>query len=199
MSRTNVVILVVGNRGTGKTDYLKNLALRHPQNTIVIDTFENPAWRNMKTWNHPDAASAEVISLTEAQIRTNQMHGKYRRYFSSRTANTMQLLDRFIYNHLVILEDATKYIGSKLTEDEKRFVLDSKQKNNDMIFTFHSLWDVPRDLIRVSDILVLFKTQEAMDSSLKNKVFRNEDVIRAHELVRNHKSRYHYVEVQLGG
>lgn len=198
-TRTNVVILIAGNRGTGKTDYLKNIALAHPSPCVVIDTFDNPAWRNMKTWNKPEAESVSVQTMSEQQIRSGQMTGKFRRYFSSKTANTMELVDRYLYNSLVILEDATKYIGNRLTEDEKRFVLDSKQKNVDFIFTFHSLWDIPRDLVRISDVLVLFKTQEAMDSSLKSKYFHNEAVIAAFDRVRKHSSRYHHEEIQLGG
>lgn len=197
-TRTNVVTLIAGNRGTGKTDWLKNLAMVHPLPTTVIDTFDNPAWRTMKTWNNPEADSVEVLNLTPDQIRTNQAHGKYRRYHSSDTPMTMRLVDRYIYNGLVIMEDATKYIGSRLTDQEKRFVLDSKQKNVDFVFCFHSLSSIPRDLVRWADHLVLFKTQESLDSNLKNKFFGNEALIKAFDEVRASKNRYHNAEIQLG-
>lgn len=168
MARVNKVTLIAGNRGKGKTDLLKSgiIASNRPKK-IIIDTFDSPTWHNLKTWDHPEW---ENIPVPELDIYELHAAGKgVHRIFSADTKKIMSGLTKFAFNSLLVFEDATKYIGSKLSDDVRFFVLDSKQKNLDIIFTFHSLADIPRDLIRISDYLTLFKTGDSFDSHLRNK------------------------------
>lgn len=196
MARVNRVILIVGTRGTGKTDFTKSLVHGHKKKVLVVDTFDNPPWRNFKTWDHPEweAESIPVIPMYSLK----DWHGKTGRVFGADTSRIMKLITTGIYNSLIVFEDATKYIGSRLSDDVRMFVLDSKQKNLDLVFIFHSLMDVPRDLTRVSDYLVLFKTNELLDTTIKSK-YPNQQIWRAFEKVNKHKDRYFNKTVAIGG
>jgi len=168
MSRINKVFLIAGNRGKGKTDFLKNhIMSSSQQKKIIVDTFDSPVWHTMKTWNHPEWEQITVSSIDPTEIHTHK--SGIIRVFGADTKAIMHAISKLAYNSLLVFEDATKYIGSKLTDDVRYFVLDSKQKNLDIMFTFHSLADIPNDLIRVSDYLTLFKTGDFFNSSLRNK------------------------------
>ncbi|MFA5158621.1 MAG: hypothetical protein WC451_05565 [Patescibacteria group bacterium] len=92
-------------------------------------------------------------------------------------------------NALVIVEDATRFVGTKLTDDQKTIVLDSKQKNIDMFWTFHSLMSIPPDLVRISDTLVLGKTNENFTSYLRNK-FPISGLEQGFQEVKTNKNKY---------
>lgn len=158
--RTNKVILVAGKRGTGKTDFIKNLAfkmsVRFPK-VLVVDTFDSDVWHNLNTWNAP----TRNINVPQIPVDMFKRWTKgVGRMFSGETELIMSTVQEHARNSFIIFEDATKYIGNKLTKDVKYFVLDSKQKNLDLVFIFHSLMAIPPDLIRVADALVLFKTND---------------------------------------
>lgn len=164
--RNNSVFLIAGNRGTGKTDKVKQLIQSSQQiKRVIVDTFDSDIWHNMKTWNHPEWSGVRVPSMTPEKFQFWKS-GLYRMY-SSDTDLLMNNIQLYANNALVVFEDATKYIGSKLSKDMKNFVLDSKQKNLDIVFIFHSLSQIPSDLIRVADILTLFKTNEGIPSLTK--------------------------------
>jgi hypothetical protein len=78
----------------------------------------------------------------------------------------------------------------------KRFLIDSKQKNIDVYFVFHSLAACPLDLIRITNFIILFKTKEAMNEHLKSK-FPFPEIPAAFDRVRAHECRYHYETVSL--
>jgi hypothetical protein len=190
--RTNVITLIVGDRGTGKTTLLKGGASdgggildayrRRPRQKILIaDIFNNPAWAD--------------VPLMATDCLPGWKSGEYRVFHSS-VDELMEAIEQNVYNAAIVFEDATKYIGSKLNADMKRFLIDSKQKNIDVYFVFHSLAACPLDLIRIANFIILFKTKEAMNDRLKGK-FPFPEIPAAFERVRAHPSRYHYEAVNL--
>lgn len=186
--RTNKVILIAGTRGTGKTDFIKNLLAKmtHFDKRLVVDTFDSDTWENLETFLHPEQKKINVpIIQLEKFPRWKNGIG---RIFSSDTRHLMELIQQHALNTFIVFEDATKYIGSRLTDDMKMFVLDSKQKNLDLVFIFHSLSQIPPDLIRVSDAIQLFKTQEGEPSKTK---YPFPDIPPAMQRIRQHKSRYY--------
>lgn len=166
--RTNKVILIVGNRGTGKTDFVKNLIRSQMQTfpkQLIVDTFDSDVWHNLQTWNHPEGFNTIVPVIQGKDL------GRWRkgiaRMFSADVKLMLAFIQEKVKNTFLVFEDATKYVGSRLTDDMRKFVLDSKQKNLDIVFIFHSLASIPPELVRVSDILVLFKTNEGKVSETK--------------------------------
>lgn len=165
MYRTNKVSLIVGGRGVGKTDFTKRvMKSSHHSKQLVVDTFDNPPWRTMAT--HDDLHNNDSFPIIDVGMLKRWSAGRYR-VAESNISITMANIMKYANNSLIIFEDATRYIGSKPSEEIKNFVLDSKQKNLDLIFVFHSLMSVPPDLVRWSDTLTLFKTNEGAPSKSK--------------------------------
>jgi hypothetical protein len=192
--RVNIISLVIGTRGTGKTTYLKGseelkiegitdvFLNRDPkQKILIVDLFDNPVWNDVPT-----------ISL-------EQLHrwksGVYR-IFHSEPSRLMSLIGQYCYNTVIIFEDATKYIKNTLDENLRRLLIDSKQKNLDVFFAFHYLQAVPPDLVRISDYVVLFKTNESFTSQLRNK-YPHPDIIKGFQEVSKHKNFHFYKEIAL--
>lgn len=119
--------------------------------------------------------------------------GMYRT-FSSDTAEIMTLIEDHVQNAMIVFEDATKYIGSRLTKEMRKFVLDSKQKNLDLVFIFHSLSAIPPDLVRVSDFITLFKTNEGHPSKEK---YPFPSIPVAMDKIRASKDRYRNITIAL--
>lgn len=192
--RVNTVIGLVGNRGTGKTDFLKQLVRASSQpKKLIVDTFANPAWANMETWDNPQGVKEPIYELQPENLK----HWKNGTYlmFDNDTDALLETIEDNLKNSLVIFEDATKYVGSTLKKELKRFLLDTKQKNIDLIFVFHSLKDLPRDLIRVMDYLILGKTGDKYGPSLRNKY--PDEVETAHKKVMSSVNKYEKITLQI--
>lgn len=193
-NRINMVGAIAGNRGTGKTDFLKNL-LRASQmpKKLIIDTFDSPVWHTMETWDNPQGQLEPISEIQPHQLKFWKS-GTYR-MFSSDTDELMFYVQNDLRNCITIFEDATKYIGSKLTKDIKKFVLDSKQKNLDLVFVFHSLKDIPNDLIRVMDFITICKTGDKYGSHLRSKY--PDSVEDAHAKVMKATSKFEKITLQI--
>lgn len=165
--RTNKVILIAGTRGTGKTDYVKNLLAKMKgtfPKCLVVDTFDNPVWLDLSTHDHKDRM--ELVPIIQME-QLNRWKKGIARIYHSNTNLLVEEIEKTVKNTFVVFEDATRYIGSRLSDQMRRFVLDSKQKNTDLVFIFHNLTAIPPELVRVSDILVLFKTNEGKVNEAK--------------------------------
>lgn len=166
MFRTNNIILYAAGRGTGKTtDMLGNESLKikgfipfyqdkHPDmNILVVDINDHPMYRHIYTATNPKDLKKSTLS----------------RIYSPDPEILWEVLDKHCYNSLVIIEDATRFVGKTLSDIQKRIVLDTKQKNIDLVFLFHCLTAIPNDLIRYSDLLVLKKTGENYSTTIREK------------------------------
>ena len=194
--RVNVVTIIVGDRGTGKTTFLKgDPALQIPGKLpryvannskvkiLVVDTFDNPMWRH-----YP------LIEINQL----DRWSAGPARIFSSDTDELLHAISVRLHNAVVVFEDATKFIGSRLNKDTKRFILDSKQKNLDLYFIFHYLMAIPADLSRVSDIIVMFKTKELFSPALRSK-FPNPSVEYLFNKVQKAKSPFYCDALKISG
>ncbi len=194
-TRINKVSLIVGGRGSGKTDFVKNLIYQIPKRRIICDTFDSPVWKTFKTYLHPERESERIKEIGFDNVKS-QDKGAFK-LISSDTDRIFQTIESDAWNSLVVIEDATRFIRKNVDESVRKFVLDTKQKNLDLIFIFHSLSDVPPDLIRWSDTLTLFKTNETFTSYMRNK-FPNQMIEKAFEKVRTLPD-YSPVTVHIGG
>jgi molybdopterin-guanine dinucleotide biosynthesis protein len=182
MPRVNMVILLAGKRGTGKTTLIKKEVLAHSRlKCLVVDTFDSPVWR-------------ELPALNDTAL-TRWKAGNYR-YFNSDTKHVMSMIEKHVYNTTIIFEDATKYVGSKLTDDVRKFVLDSKQKNLDLVFIFHSLTSIPSELVRIADALTLLKVGDKPNSTTVRSKYE-EPVLEALDKVRKSKDPYVNITLRL--
>ena len=177
--RINNVSVVIGRRGTGKTTYIRQLieayrkALPY-QKILVADTLDHPAYR--------DIASID-IDLLKRWKGPNVY-----RIYGSNTDEILQTINTSLYNALVVFEDASKYIRRQLSDEVRSFILDSKQKNLDLIFLFHGFSYVPPEMFRVIDNIVLFRCDDP--SYRKNDIVAFDEVKAAYERIMNSNNPY---------
>jgi hypothetical protein len=195
--RFNQVGIIIGQRGTGKSLFMlgskystkpEDKKLNIPSvidiytskkmKVFVIDTLDHPAYRNIpvlqqqhfskftsgiaRTWMEPDS----MASLVDLINRSPHMN-----------------------NTLIIFEDAGKYTDKALPKPFKRLIIDSKQRNIDIIFMYHCFIDTPTNIFTKSDFIQLFKTE---DSPLvrKNNIRLFDKVYGAYEEVKNHPDNF---------
>ncbi|MCH2225788.1 MAG: hypothetical protein MK066_13545 [Crocinitomicaceae bacterium] len=126
---------------------------------LIVDTYDatGQPWRTMETYLHPEWKNIKTGVIEMDQLK-RWRKGIYRA-FSSNPKELIEKIDRSkVKNVCIVFEDATKYIYGKLSESVKNLVYDSKQRNLNIIFYYHSLAAVPLDLVRIADFLVLHKT-----------------------------------------
>lgn len=194
--RNNKVILLAGNRGRGKTDFAKSVLDQSPlPKVLVVDTFDSDSWQNMQTHDHPDWAGRNIPIVHPTKLHLLKNRKGIFRTFSSDVSLLKELIEKHIQNTFVIFEDATKYVNARLSEEMRKFVYDTKQKNVDALFIFHALASIPPELVRVSDILTLFKTGDSL-RKIEQK-YDNPEVAMLFKHVQEQESRYYNASINL--
>ncbi len=144
----NMVSVLVGDRGTGKTTYLKKLIpiyLAKGMKVLIIDTLAHDAYVDIP-----------IISIAQLPAWKK---GVYRLIIPSYEFNeAIAQVKEHVWNALIVVEDAYKVIKRKLPKEVEEYIIDTKQKNVDMIFMYHSWAWVMKDLITIADCFQLFKT-----------------------------------------
>lgn len=75
---------------------------------------------------------------------------------------------------LIVWEDCTAYIGFNPPSEIRQFLVSHRMMDLDMIYTFHSVNQVPRFYWQMTGIITLQKTQEELQlKDLKRKVIPN--------------------------
>lgn len=184
-NRFNKVWLIIGDRGQGKTHYLINknpnippvgIAIkwyqqregRPDQRVLIIDTFRHPSYTKFK-------------SLSLEQLKTWKKGIAHVSINRSQFKELFEIILKDIYsNCMIVFEDCSKYFksGKPLPEEVEDFIIDSKQRNFDLVFMYHSYGISHIDVWRLCDKIVLFKTY---DSPLGTKGGEDKRVIDAAE------------------
>lgn len=165
--RLNLVSLVLGRRGCGKTTYILKLIkaymAKHPkQKVLIVDTLDHPAYKD--------------IAVIKPEMLKRWKRPNIYRIFGPDTDEILHQLEHNVYNALIIFEDSSKYIRKNLQDDVRRFIIDSKQKNLDLVFLFHGFSFTPPELFRIADALVIFKTDDPN--------YRRSDLVNFDEIVK---------------
>lgn len=158
--RFNVIGAIFGQRGSGKTDYLKgnpahnlpgvmNIYPRKNMKVLIVDTFDHPSYR-------------DIPVLPQSKFK-DWKSGIYRVFTP---AEDIPQLNKFInsqasiWNTCIVYEDAYKHTFKTIDRSLIQLMADSKQKNIDIIFMYHSFAQAPPDLYRYLDYIELFKTKD---------------------------------------
>lgn len=165
--RVNIIGLIIGTRGTGKTTWFKGsdelkinglidnyLDANPKQKILIVDLFDSPVWRDIPLITHD---------------KLNRWKSGIYRIFDRDFTHLIELLNKYCFNTVIIFEDATKYVQNTLEENLRQLLIDSKQKNLDVFFAFHYFQAAPPSLVRIADYLVIFKTNESFTAQLRNK------------------------------
>lgn len=169
--RINKLFGVVGGRGTGKTDKVKEhikLVLRNrpEMRILVIEMADTSTWERLNTYADPNCnIVVPKIEIDEIPYWKHSPEDRLRRTASRDTTQTLEIIDKYLSNTFLILEDATRYfLNGKLTENQRNVLLDSKQKNIDTLLVFHLINKIPLELCSYLDYLTFFKTGEYFET-----------------------------------
>jgi len=180
-NRQNYISLLCGNRGVGKTTYILDIIKYHPKKVLIYDLDDNDKYHQFQL------ITPELLPRWKSGIK---------RIISPDTDVVLNTISEHVNNAFLIFEDATKYIESDPPKFVKQLVLASKQRNLDILFTFHTYRSMPPKLFSWADVLQVFKTGENIDL-FKSKIPRFEDVALAHAQVEAHSSKYFNKTVRL--
>jgi 23S rRNA pseudoU1915 N3-methylase RlmH len=145
--QTTTVNLIIGRRKTGKTDYCMNIINNYPNRVLVVDTFKHPKY-------------VQFQSITLDNIHRWQKGIKHI-CINDNEDEVYHAINQLTHC-LIVFEDASKYTSNEFGKKLKAIVLDSKQKNNDIIFMFHGFAFIHPKLLSNSDGIILFRTAEKL-------------------------------------
>lgn len=195
MIRINSCSIVVGHRGCGKTDFEKRIILASPmKRKLIVDLFDAPVWHNFKTFDNPSGENHFIPEITEEDF-SSWTEGT-RRMITSDMEKTLHFLVNSIFNTLLILEDSERYINSRgLTPFQRRFVIETKQKNCDLITNFHLMKKIPEDLLALADDITIFKTKENVLRPYHAEKFTDEALAAWHRVKKAKPYNPEYIEL----
>lgn len=184
--RINNVSVVLGRRGSGKTTYIRKLIEEYRiasplQKILIADTLDHPMYRDIP---------AIDIELLKRWKKPNIY-----RIYGSNTDEILTTINTHLQNALIVFEDASKYIRRQLSDDVRSFILDSKQKNLDLIFLFHGFSYVPPEMFRVIDNIVMFRCDNP--EYRKNDIVAFDEVKAAYERVIKSENPYYHETVRI--
>jgi hypothetical protein len=180
--RINKVTSILGGRGCGKSDYTRALVNKyrdiHPDTKTLIITDEHPIYSDL------DFIDLELLPRWKG-TGIYKIWGEPDEIFAE--------IAKSLYNCLIVFEDASKYINKTVQKSIRKIILDSKQRNTDLIFQFHGFSYVPPEFFRIMDNIVIFKTKDKPEYRI-NDIPNFEEVQKAYERV-TASSDPHYCEV----
>jgi len=180
-TRINYLLLMVGNRGTGKTTVSLIVAEKTGKAVIVINTDRHPAYEgfdtvsleDLKRWN-----GRRCVVFIEDEDEADQ---------------AADILNRYQANAIIILEDAQKYISENISKPMKRLIINHRMRNFDLLFMYHFLKHVPPKIACNYNILFLFKTTDGV-VNLANRYGNWQSINARRDRINKHKDA-HYCEV----
>lgn len=126
-------IVVIGAMGEGKTTIIR----RYEQGKRLLVYDVNNEYRELPYNN------------TKQRSRVSPVQMKYKDFVT---------LCRTKKNTVCIFEDATGFISGRLEDDFKQFLIEKRHTGNVSILVFHSIVDVPPGVLRLCEVVILFKT-----------------------------------------
>lgn len=149
--REGKVILVVGQTGSGKTYFTKQLTKDFNPKSFLVFDV-NKEWEHV--YKYP--FDADIDAFLEKCEKVN--------------------------NATIIIEDATSFFAVQGRSDRLvKMLIARRHTGNIIILLFHSFGDVPTYIYRKCQIVVVFKTQDALKHVDK---FNSEDLVKAWQKVK---------------
>jgi hypothetical protein len=142
---------MIGARRRGKTTKTRKMLKNAPRVLYVLTT-DHEAYRDLRP-----------ILPSQLKVWTSEKKGHLRIICNKLPGNTIR--DAFaaittdLWNAKVVFEDATKFVGSNLTEDQRDSIIDCRQKGNDLIFQFHTYQRIAPELFDNADWITIFKNR----------------------------------------
>lgn len=152
--------VIVGNKGTGKTTYLKKAVSSYmqdsseanPKKVLIIDTYLSESYQE-----YQEIKPSQLIIWKKGVKRLVVQPFELDEIIDI-------LMGYDINNFLLIVEDCGKYVENDkgLSKSLKIWQRDVKNKGRQTIFVFHYFADVPRAFLKLTDVLIIKKTADTI-------------------------------------
>ncbi len=181
--RMNKCEVWIGQRGSGKTTlFRKQVEPVIKKKILIIDTMDHTAYR-------------DVAIIRPSDIKRWQ--GGKARIIVSDFDRLFGEMQQHLYNAVVLMEDCYRYLGEKKPPKEVvNFILESKQRNLDMVFMVHAFVYAYADFFRLCNSMVLFKTK---DTPLvrKENLPNYDEVVTAYNALKKDTNPFAYKKIDL--
>lgn len=165
--RPSIVTLQFGAKRTGKTqatlDIIADFA-RAGKRVLIFDIGNQPEYDLFE-----DITIEQLPYFREITVAKCRQPDRIEEFFEAVNSN--------IRNTLLILEDATSYMGGNLPKSIQRVLLNSRNANNDILVNLHSIAEPAPFLWRHSEVIILRRTGD--DAYNLPKKVRNPEQIQA--------------------
>lgn len=182
--RFNAVFGIFGQRGSGKTDYLRgnpehnlvgimNIYAEKGMKVLIADTFDHPSYRNVPVLPMDKIASWKS-GIYRVIIRPDDI------------AKLCKLINTTpsMWNTLIVFEDAYKHTSKTICKPMVELMIDSKQKNIDICFMYHAFMQAPADLYRFIDFMEIFKTKDTPEARKEHMPGYFEEAMHVYKIVK---------------
>lgn len=199
--RFNLVGTIIGARGTGKTLFLLGSkysakpedqklglrglidhALNNKMKVLIILTVDHPAYRKFPLLAQKDYFQFKS-GIYRLIVKPNQADKLFELIGDDQRSPHMN-------NTFIVCEDAKKYTGKNLSKPLEGLIIDSKQRNIDMVFMYHCFVDTPGDIFTKMDYIQLFKTEDH-PKVRESKMSQYPKLLAAFENVKKNPSRFY--------
>lgn len=190
----NSISAIIGMRGTGKTAFFRGdkdfnipaqiipLYPAKGMKVLITDTLDHPKYRD--------------IPIIKREQLAHWKKGVYRIICpSSGMKELNRLFCTTLSNTLLVYEDAYKHTKEELDAAQEEILADSKQKNIDVLFMYHSWFQIPRQLYRdYLEYIEVFKTKDSPESrkDVLKIVGCYDEAMLVYEQVKNNPSRFYH-------
>lgn len=144
------LICIVGTNGTGKTHLANQFVekeLGKGGKVLVVTSHDNEwtQFEDLDVFDHFTGGGKRLLMLPdEEQATIKRISEKY-------------------YNGLLVLDDCGGYLGDKPPKSFKQLMISRKQLMLDILFTAHSLRDLPKMIFSFNPILILKNTTAGIE------------------------------------
>lgn len=179
---------IIGNKSTGKTTYCKAaikayMSSGKDRKVVIIDTYLSPSYN--------EYAEIKLYQLLLLQS------GIVRIVVPAFEIDTILafIIDNEINNIFIIIEDSGKYFDNTVSDTQKIYLRDVKNKGRETLLVYHFFNDIPTRLFKLCDRLILKKTADTL-KSVRERTTRP-DVIEAYNEVLAHTNPYFSKVIEL--
>ena len=192
----NKVCALFGTRGVGKTPFvigdkdhgipgLISIYLQKGMKVLIVDTLDHPKYRKFTT------LSIDMLNRFKKGVA---------RIFAR--PDMVQIINKkieeTIWNTFIVYEDAGKHQRGSLDDTIMQIIGDSKAKNNDILFMYHSWGQAPKDLYRYVELIEVFKTRDHPKCRKDDMPGYYDDAVKIYDEVHKHPSRFFHKLLDTG-
>jgi len=182
MSRPRRCTLITGQKFTGKTTLLLQMLEDYPGKINIYDR------RREKNYRHIAPIATSDIKL--------QKTGRYKVH-GMEWKEIIDQYHQYWTDGMVVLDDAANYLPHSEYKPLTEMMGGCRHIPMDMIIATHSINRTPAYVLSLADVIILFKTNESLESYVKDSVPKSDLLTTAHSQIEASSNRHEHQTLQM--